>query len=143
MPAKRTASDSDITVGEFLTLLLPRLESDHKVPVWPPDVFALCCSLLLKSGAYCETLTDWPPREPFGKSAGKWASRIETLGKEWRRSSKQQVPSAVQQWWNVLVENWHVTIHSIETSKKPVPIASSDVCRSRRSVRRSRKYAAL
>jgi len=39
-------------------LLTPRLKQDSAPPKWPPDVFGLCMSLLLKSGAYSSVLSN-------------------------------------------------------------------------------------
>lgn len=109
--------DLDIaaTIGDYLAFLLPRLETNRQLPRWPPDVYALSSSLLLRSGAYCKTLTDWPPYEPLKKGPRRWAAEIETLGNDWRIAwvNGEKLPGTLQQWWRAIIKNWSVPIPSI------------------------------
>lgn len=103
------------TIGEHLTFLLPRLSSDPKIPRWPPDVFALCASLLLESGAYCQALSDWPPARPLHKSPSRWVPAVEKLGGQWRSAWAQnaKIPEPVSHCWTVLRQNWHLPVSRI------------------------------
>jgi hypothetical protein len=109
-----------IYLGEYLEFLLPRLRSSRKLPRWPPDVFALCSSLLLKAGAYCKTLGDWPPREPLKKPPGAWAEAVDKLGGDWRAAwvKDTELPIALNQCWKAATENWHLAISSIKDNAK-------------------------
>jgi hypothetical protein len=108
-------SRTEVTVGEYLVFLLPRLQPDRPLPRWPPDVFALCSSLLVRSGAYCQTLTDWPPREPLKKGPRAWARSIENLGRDWRVAfvEKTGIPAPIAECWRVITQNWNTPIPSI------------------------------
>ena len=71
---------SRTTVGQYMAGILPRLASRQQVPTWPPDVFALCASVLSESGAYCQVLDHWPPAD----LKGRWFRTAERIAKEWR-----------------------------------------------------------
>lgn len=74
----------EVTIGQFLTGILPRLRSDAKFPWWPPDCFALCLTLLKYTGAYTQLLQDWPPDRGKKEALAHWTSSVRELGKEWR-----------------------------------------------------------
>jgi hypothetical protein len=75
---------NELTIGEFLIGILPRLRSDTSFPSWPPDCFGLCLALLKRTGAYAKLLQDWPPAKDRTLSA--WTARSRRLGEKWRRS---------------------------------------------------------
>lgn len=114
MTAKKSRS-SAISLGDYLTFLLPRFRSDREIPRWPPDVFALCASLLVKSGAYCKTLTNWPPREPLKKRPRAWAGTIKKLAAGWRATcvDQRKLPAPLHACWLVIVQNWRTPIPSV------------------------------
>src|ERR1039458_3855835 len=49
-----------MTVGDYFTFLSEK-GWPSKAKDWPPDVFALCASVLQKSGGYIGIVSDWPP----------------------------------------------------------------------------------
>jgi hypothetical protein len=75
----------------------------------------LCASLLVRSGAYCQTLVEWPPREPLKKSPRAWARAIANLGDDWRIAwvKNQELPAPVEECWRVITQNWNTGIPSI------------------------------
>jgi len=113
-----------LTLGEYLRFLLPR-DLDNP-PAWPPDMFAICASLLLKSGSYCSVLTDWPPAKY--KETESWADEARSLGLKWREDwvASKSVPEDIVALWKSLtttanlarplsdfahnVELWQVTL---------------------------------
>jgi len=102
------ARASDLTVGQYLTFLLPRLRGrNHHIPAWPPDVFGLCASLLIKSGAYSRVLSHWPPAKYSPKEASpkSWAKTADRVAKSWRKSwvKSGTAPVRVQMLWNKLI----------------------------------------
>lgn len=114
--AKKTAntnlqSPKPLDVWEYLTYLLPRLKDDPSVPVWPPDVFGLCMSLLCKSGSYCRILENWPP--PPRSSAKEWGTMIAQTGKDWRTMWPNSVPDLVRERWQVVLGAWEVPVESV------------------------------
>jgi predicted amidohydrolase len=76
----------EITLGEFLCGILPRLRSNRDLPQWPPDCFALCLSVLKRTGAYVRVFSKWPPGEHDEGSLDKWVADTQELGAKWRRS---------------------------------------------------------
>jgi len=75
-----------MTLGEFLCGILPRLGSNRDLPQWPPDCFALCLSVLKRTGAYVRVFSNWPPGDQHEGSLEKWAADTRKLGEKWRKS---------------------------------------------------------
>lgn len=105
---------SPLTIGEHLTYILPRLGTDRKIPAWPADVFALCTSLLQKSGSYIHALNQWPPVPPNGKppDSRAWTTSARGIGDDWRLAwiSRGGVPPHVEELWLQLVNAWEKPI---------------------------------
>jgi hypothetical protein len=93
---KDPVSTTPMTIGEYLTLLLPRLANARKrqVPSWPADVFALAMSLIQKSGVYTLILNEWPPSAETGQTTGGWAEEMQRLGERWREFAGEETPHA-------------------------------------------------
>jgi uncharacterized protein YjiS (DUF1127 family) len=111
-----------LTVGEYLTLLLPRLARSRtrRAPAWPPDVFALAMSLIQKSGVYTQLLNDWPPLPSGESTVGDWAKKMSDFGSKWRNSAGETVrtaPSFVQQRWKVLIGSWSAPIETLKEDR--------------------------
>jgi hypothetical protein len=75
---------AELTIGEFLTGVLPRLQSDRTFPAWPPDCFALCLALLRRTGAYSQLFSNWPPEGKAEGALENWAASVCDLGAKWR-----------------------------------------------------------
>jgi len=75
----------ELTIGEFLIGILPRLGNDASFPSWPPDCFALCLALLKRTGAYAQLLRDWPPKSAQDGALETWTVQIRELGAKWRK----------------------------------------------------------
>lgn len=102
-------SYSPITIGEYLTLLLPRLRTTkgRHAPYWPADVFAAAMFLIQKSGIYTLILNEWPPTVESGETTEKWAEKMGWLGKHWRELAGRDEPRAptyVANHWRLLME---------------------------------------
>ncbi|MGD1073898.1 MAG: hypothetical protein ABSB15_27620 [Bryobacteraceae bacterium] len=76
----------ELTLGEFSRQILPRLSSNRTFPNWPPDSFALCLSVLKRTGAYVPLLSDWPPHPRRADALNGWISEARHLGEMWRQS---------------------------------------------------------
>jgi len=72
----------EITVGDFLIGILPRLHGDTSFPWWPPDCFGLCLALLKRTGGYVQLLRDWPAAS--GRTLDSWTAEVRELGMKWR-----------------------------------------------------------
>jgi len=89
---------SDLTIEKFCSYVSPDWDAD-KFLMWPPDVFALVASLLLKSGAYCYAVSGWKRPE----TNLEWVKTMRTLGKEWR--TKLKPPANVLSWRQTIIDN--------------------------------------
>jgi hypothetical protein len=101
------------TIRAQLNYLLPNWFNSRSFLRWPPDAFALCAFLLLKSGAYTTMLSDWPP------SRGKdWCAYIEQVGRRWRESCYGgPFPPEILKWWEVVRKNSTRSTEEIPSSK--------------------------
>ncbi len=88
--------DNNLTVAEQIDCVIPKLSSKRNAPLWPPDMFAVCASILHASGAYCVASCNWPPRS-------NWVSEVSKIGEEWRRTFKTKVPKRVQKLWTQIL----------------------------------------
>jgi hypothetical protein len=101
-------SNSPVTIGEYLKLLLPRLGNvrQRHIPYWPADVFAVAMSFIQKSGIYTLILNEWPPTVESGETTEKWAEKMGRLGKRWRELAGRDEPRAptyVANHWRLLM----------------------------------------
>jgi hypothetical protein len=106
----------NLTIGEYLCGILPRLQADLKFPDWPPDCFALCLALLKRTGAYSELLQTWPPKQPNQTSQlalDQWTSRIRGLGEKWRESWNQKPFDDLSEDWALLCRSFEVRLNKV------------------------------
>jgi hypothetical protein len=105
---------TELTLGEFLCQILPRLSSDRTFPNWPPDCFALCLSVLKRTGAYMPLLSDWPPRPRRSDALSAWASKARKLGKTWRQSWNAGTNfTQLRGEWGVLCDSFETPLDEI------------------------------
>jgi hypothetical protein len=102
-------SNSPVTIGEYLKLLLPRLGNvrQRHIPYWPADVFAVAMSLIQKSGIYTLILNEWPPTVEGDETSEQWAEKMERMGKRWREyagTDEPRAPSLVTNRWRLLMQ---------------------------------------
>ena len=113
-PANLKPSPGDLTVEQFCNYIAPAVWDQDTLLTWPPDVFAMVASLLLKSGAYCHAISGWkrkPPRK-------KWIKDVERTGKSWRKN--KQPPANVQQWHRTIIgmRNRRIPVSSLRSHQK-------------------------
>jgi hypothetical protein len=97
-PANLKPSPGDLTVEQFCNYIAPAVWDQDTLLTWPPDVFAVVASLLLKSGAYCHAVSGWK-RKP---SLKEWITDIKHTGRSWCKNPKEP-PAKVRQWHRTLV----------------------------------------
>ena len=85
------------TAMEYMYYLYGR-EDLRSLPKWPPDLFALCGSLLLNSGAYRHTMSSWPP-------STSWETKVAKIGQRWRDrwNTGKVAPVEVRSLWKRIV----------------------------------------
>jgi len=111
-----------LTIGEFLIGILPRLRSDTRLPSWPPDCFALCLALLKQTGSYSQLLQDWPPGRGLGQGPAPGTSSVHALGEQWRRALHRNRPSeelsvgGLLNVWQILRESFPQPLSTVENN---------------------------
>ena len=88
MPADWPAS----SVGEFIEFLGPGLIDRRSCPPWPPDAFAVCASLLRRTGAYVRML------DPHGGRilGANWPEQASKVGEKWRLTLEKSLAAHPQ-----------------------------------------------
>jgi hypothetical protein len=125
--SKRTPRGAGLSIGNYLSYLLPRLETNRAAPSWPPDIFGLCMALLCKAGAYCKILENWPPdggATPI--TAADWSGWAAQHGKQWR-TLWPAVPDYIAERWKTISDAWDEPIESIAV-KLPLAHALLELC---------------
>jgi hypothetical protein len=79
-------SATEGTIEEYVRWIWPSFASQSACPLWPPDVFAVCASVLAKSGAYSVAVQEWPPKG-FHTTHKKWLKEIRRVSKLYQRST--------------------------------------------------------
>lgn len=92
------------SIGDFLEWLAPSYVDSDIPPKWPPDLFAICSTLLAQTGGYRHVAQDWPPK-PSGGRKQNWEAWINKLGTDWQRGFEAgEVPAKVSTWWQQLLK---------------------------------------
>jgi hypothetical protein len=113
---------AELSIGEFIKFLAPRLRRS----LWPPDVFAICASLLQRSGAYPAVVDSWPPginraktKKDRRRIGQQWATNMRTYGLAWRVASVQrrQAPKQVLKYWRIVLRSRHLRVARIGDRK--------------------------
>jgi hypothetical protein len=108
----------DLTIGEFLEGILPRLHTDKTFPRWPPDCFALCLALLRRTGAYSQLFLHWPPAGETEGALEKWTTDVRKLGEKWRRAwSQHHCFSDLAAEWQLVCESFAWPLESVSQDR--------------------------
>jgi hypothetical protein len=106
-----------LTVSQLISEIAPQRVSQDGVissqcPPWPADVFAICASLLEKSGAYCGIGTFSPPIAANFKT---WPEEIQQIAEVWRVywANYRQAPPAVQERWQIVQQSREVLVQDV------------------------------
>src|SRR5713226_2536962 len=98
---------SDLTIEKFCSYVAPSVWETDQFFMWPPDVFALVASLLLKSGAYCYAVSGWKRSE----TNRDYVKSMKSVGKEWR--SKMSPPGEVLSWRQTIIDNKNARVSDV------------------------------
>jgi hypothetical protein len=87
--------------------------SPRTPPAWPPDLFALAGSLLLKSGAYRRAMIAWPP-------SASWEARVGRIAKKWRVqwNRGRAAPGEVRALWQRVLALGSTALGSISDNRE-------------------------
>jgi hypothetical protein len=112
--SKSPVESGPMTIGEFLKYLHPTCLRSNKSLFWPPDIFALCMSLLHKSGCYTAILKSWPP-----SGSHDWESEIAAIGTRWRETGiAKDPPEQIGNWWKIVKNHRDIEIGNTGDSPK-------------------------
>ncbi len=113
-PLDLTSSPTDLTVEQFCNYIAPEVWDKNILLMWPPDVFAVAASLLLKSGAYSYAVSGWK-REPNLKT---WVEEMRAIGKSWGENPTQP-PAKVRQWHRSLIakQNRNISVSKVRSRR--------------------------
>jgi hypothetical protein len=115
--------ESCYTIRDFLLWLAPQYINQQRVPSWPPDLFAICATLLAQTGGYYHVAQDWPP---IGK--GSWERKIERIAEQWQREVPiQRVPRAISARWKILL-NAQSDLMSTVSKNRKLCLALIELC---------------
>jgi predicted amidohydrolase len=123
VPEVQPGVAEDITLIQYISYLLPRITSvtERHVPSWPPDVFAVAASLLIKSGCYCLVLADWPPEayRTDREDLEQWARTAKGFGTEWREKwvKEKAVPAHVDALWQELLGAGGLALKALDQNR--------------------------
>jgi len=92
---------------------MPGLSRKRTPLLWPPDVFGIVASLLLRSGAYRIAATNWPPTN----KNSAWVPKVEKIGEKWRNSFEFDTPKEVKRWWKELTSKKNVDIRQLSKDR--------------------------
>jgi hypothetical protein len=107
-------NEQALTVGEYLSFLLPRLTgSAAAMPAWPADVFGIAASLLLRGGAYAAAMDSWPPQGRIKT----WVTDTQRWGKEWRTAWGTQSFTHLDAAWATLLRHMHIPLEQIREER--------------------------
>jgi len=104
-----------VTIEQFCNYIAPGSWDKREFLEWPPDVFAVAASLLLKSGAYCYAISGWKRKSRKTRSSKsrftnhppdgqlhlkEWITSTRELGNDWRKNGP---PAKVIEWHRRLI----------------------------------------
>jgi hypothetical protein len=103
-----------MTIDDLFTQLIGPKWAALKV-LWPPDAFALCASVLQRSGAYTHVVGHWPPRD-FAPQ--EYTQKMRRYGKAWRDGFDRPLPVPVRRWWKIVVRSKAVEISDLRHRRR-------------------------
>jgi hypothetical protein len=96
------------TLREIWGTILPRFREPGKpkMPLWPPDVFALCAYALKQQSRYVRVVSKgWPPLQE-GETLETWAKGIRDVAMRWlsvwHAERPEELPAEVSHLWDAL-----------------------------------------
>lgn len=105
------------SIDSWLTSLKRNHQGTDDCPVWPPDLFAICGSLLKISGAYLRIFerdnrdAQWVDAH---KPGSDWRERFDKMRRVSPASLGRAVPDAVRSQWDVIIASKSVAIGAIK-----------------------------
>jgi hypothetical protein len=105
-----------LTIRDFVDFVAPDLikpDSQIGCPIWPADVFAICCSILDRSGALRSLGTDF--LSEHNNARERRIEEAKQLATQWRLSAGRLVPldAIVDLWDEAIVSNGYLEIAAL------------------------------
>jgi hypothetical protein len=114
---------SGLTIAQFCEYVAPAVWSKPEFLHWPPDVFAIVASLLLKSGAYAHAVSGWKRDEKLKD----WTQKLKKIGQAWREAPEDP-PEEVRAWYDVLLTKSSTCVHELCTKDVELCCALIHLC---------------
>jgi hypothetical protein len=117
-------TSSPRTLEEFFEYIAPGAWLSRSITSWPPDVFALICSVLRATGAYTAIVDEWRPKPQPG-----WCDHIAEIGSDWRKSCRRgrAAPTKVVDWWSQVIARKAVCIDDLRVGSAGARRGASEV----------------
>ncbi|GMU79483.1 MAG: hypothetical protein AMXMBFR46_22740 [Acidimicrobiia bacterium] len=103
------STDGELTAVELWDSLRGAPPLEHLLD-WPPDVFAFANRILEASEAYRFVVSPPPGVESDSEES---AADLARCWREWLDGDRRAVPSAIEQWWKLIVDAPEVTIDAL------------------------------
>lgn len=119
MPANETATKKQmLTLKDHFDYIAGASWRNSDFIKWAPDVFAICASLLERTGSYTWLVEEWPPCQPAAVSS--WVQNLTDVAQVWRRAMNGQatVPDPVQKAWQSILDKKKASVNSARTDRE-------------------------
>src|SRR5262245_25047402 len=111
-----TPPTSPGSLGELIAYIVPRFRTrPDEVLLWPADIFAVCASILARTGAYSCVAQGWPPD---GMKNADWRKHTRERADEWRATLGRKPPRAVVDAWRIIKHHSNTSLGKIRSSSQ-------------------------
>jgi hypothetical protein len=105
-----------LTIQKWLEGVGRNRQQMSECPSWPPDLFAICASLLKRSGSYLRVFERGPQRPDWTdarEEGRKWRKGIDSHTRVTAANLQGEIPRAVHRNWAGLLQAWDTRVSEI------------------------------
>lgn len=105
-----------VTIDSWLEALGRKFQDPLDCPIWPPDLFAICGSLLKRSGAYLQVFDRGPSKKIWDithSTGRKWREQIDKSPRVSLVGLKASVPKEVRSSWQKLIDAKAISLSNL------------------------------
>ncbi len=130
----------ELTIGDYFTYLAGddwKSEENENGGIvspffnWPPDVFALCASVLRRSGGYLRVMEQWPPPRLYLQNCDTWQNYITFLAYYWVTgivTADELFIFQARQHWDRVLEHLDTPLSELTPKGSASEVAESLIC---------------